>query len=66
MATSRNELAPEAKIGQRMVEVKIRFWTDEIAGPKEQIIPKHAWAAGAVRMERNEVGIPNPSTLCSI
>jgi hypothetical protein len=36
-----------------MIEVKIRFWTDGIARNKGNVKPKHAWAAGVVRMERN-------------
>jgi hypothetical protein len=44
----------EAKHGERMIEVKIRFWTNDIAEGEGAIIPKHAWASGVVRMERNE------------
>ena len=36
-----------------MIEVKIRFWTDEIASERGKIRPKHAWASGVVRMESN-------------
>jgi DNA mismatch endonuclease (patch repair protein) len=35
-------------------EVVIRFWTDEIAEERGKVIPKHAWSAGVVRIERNE------------
>jgi hypothetical protein len=44
--------ATTAPHGEKMIEVKIRFWTNDL-GPKGQIIPKHAWDAGAVRMEPN-------------
>ena len=44
----------DAKHGERMIEVKIRFWTNDIAEGDGVIIPKHAWASGVVRMERNE------------
>ena len=44
----------EAKYGERMIEVKVRFWTDEIAEGEGQIKPKHAWTAGVVRMHPNE------------
>lgn len=44
----------EAKYGERMIEVKVRFWTDQIAEGEGQILPKHAWTSGVVRMERNE------------
>jgi len=44
----------EAKYGERMIEVRIRFWTDKIAEGEGQIRPKHAWASGEVKMRRNE------------
>jgi len=40
-----------AKHGQRMIEVQIRFWTNDIAESKGQIVPKHAWASGVVKVE---------------
>jgi len=43
-----------AKWGERMIEVKVRFWTDGIAEGKGRIKPKHAWTSGVIRMERNE------------
>ncbi len=46
--------AKEAKHGQKMVEVKVRFWTDDLAAEKGKIVPKHAWTAGVVRIERND------------
>ena len=44
----------EAKYGEKMIEVRIRFFTDKIAEGEGQIRPKHAWASGVVRMQRNE------------
>jgi len=44
----------EAKHGERMLELKVRFWTNEIAEGKGQIMPKHAWTSGVVRMQHNE------------
>ena len=44
----------EAKHGQRMIEVKLRFWTNDIASEKGHVVPKHAWASGVARIERNE------------
>ncbi len=44
----------EAKSSERMIEVRVRFWTDGIAEGEGQIVPKHAWTSGVVRMERNE------------
>lgn len=42
-----------AEHGERMIEVKIRFWTNDIAEAEGNVRPKHAWASGVVRMERN-------------
>lgn len=36
-----------------MIEVKIRFWTDDLASEPGRILPKHAWASGVVRMDLN-------------
>ena len=44
----------EAKHGEKMIEVKIRFWTDGIAESKGKVKPKHAWTQGMVRIEKNE------------
>ena len=44
----------EAKQGQKMIELKIRFWTNDIAEDKDHVIPKHAWSSGVVCIERNE------------
>jgi hypothetical protein len=47
-----NEL--EAKHGEKMIEVTVRFWTNNIAKEKDRITPKFAWSAGVVRISRNE------------
>ncbi len=39
--------------GERMIEVKVRFWTNDLSGESGKIIPKHAWSSGVVWMERN-------------
>jgi hypothetical protein len=46
--------ATKPKYGEKMIEVKIRFWTDEISNQEGHIVPKHAWTSGVVRMERND------------
>jgi hypothetical protein len=47
--------AREAKLGERTIELKIRFWTDGISRePGKQIVPKHAWTSGVVGMKTNE------------
>jgi len=43
----------KAPQGQKMIEVKVRFWTDSIAAEPDNVIPKHAWTKGVVRMESN-------------
>ena len=53
MAKVTSTEAREAKWGEKMIEVKVRFWTDELSGPG-QIIPKHAWTSGVVRMKGNK------------
>jgi hypothetical protein len=45
----------EAQHGEKMIEIKLRFWTDDIAKGEGKVVPKHAWAGGVVRMERNSV-----------
>jgi len=44
----------EAKYGEKMIEVKVRFWTDSIASEEGKIIPKVCWEHGVIRMERND------------
>jgi hypothetical protein len=44
----------KALFSKRMIEVRVRFWTDGITLPKGFIIQKHAWASGTVRMQANE------------
>ena len=53
MATASIE-EKEAVHGQKMIEVKLRFWTNDIATGEGKIVPKHAWSAGVVRIEKNK------------
>ena len=58
-------VAREAKHGDKMIEIKLRFWTNDIAEEEGKVIPKHAWTSGVVRIERNDShgikpGIPRP------
>jgi hypothetical protein len=52
----------QAEQGERMIEVKIRFWTNDIASGKGSVRPKHAWASGVVRVERNKTHDINPGS----
>jgi hypothetical protein len=42
----------EAKQGEKMIEVKVRFWTNDIA-QDGKIVPKHGRTAGVVRITSN-------------
>jgi hypothetical protein len=44
----------EARHGKRMIEVRVRFWTNDLADGKGRIRPKHAWGSGVVRIEPND------------
>ena len=37
--------------GERMIEVRVRFW---LASEKGKVRPKHGWAAGMVSIEANK------------
>ena len=54
-------VSKEAKHGEKMIEVKIRFWTDDISDEKGKVIAKHAWSSGVVRIERNKSHVITPS-----
>lgn len=43
-----------AKQGEKMIELRIRFWTDSLADEKGKILPKHAWASGVVGVQANK------------
>ena len=54
----------EAAYGKKMIEVKVRFWTNDI-GDAKRILPKHAWTSGIVRVAANpehgiRAGRPQP------
>jgi len=50
----KSDLAREAAHGEKMIEVKVRFWTDNLAPETGKVIPKHAWTSGVVRIESNK------------
>lgn len=49
-----NAKAKEAVHGKKMIEIKVRFWTDNIADTEGKIIPKHCWDSGVVRISAND------------
>lgn len=53
MAENPDLEAREAKYGQKMISVNVRFWTDALAEQQGKIIPKHAWVHGVVHLETN-------------
>ena len=53
MPKKKTAASVKATQGEKMIEVKIRFWTNNIAPEKGDVIPKHAWTSGVVRIERN-------------
>jgi len=42
-----------AKHGERMIEVRVRFWTNDIAKRKGAIMPRHAWDSGVLAVLQN-------------
>ena len=44
----------KAPHGERMIEVKVRFFTDGIAKRKGEVISGHGWTKGVVRLTPNE------------
>jgi hypothetical protein len=53
----------EARRGSRMIELRVRFWTDNLAEGKGRIRPKHAWTGGVVRMSPNKAHGITPKNL---
>ena len=44
----------DAARGERMIEVRVRFWTNGIAGDEGKIVPRHAWDSGTVEVRSNQ------------
>ena len=51
---SSSEMEREAVYGKKMVEIKVRFWTNDIAEGEGKIIPKECWDSGVVRLSSNK------------
>lgn len=54
MADPNDTNSREAKFGEKMIEIKVRFWTDGLSGNENEILPKQAWSAGLVRIKGNK------------
>ena len=58
-----NPTPADAKHGEKMISVNLRFWTGNIANEKGKILPGHAWTSGTMRLEANQShGIPSGTT----
>jgi hypothetical protein len=44
----------KAAANERMIEIKLRFWTNGLARGDGYVLPKRAWSGGVVRVERND------------
>src|SRR6267154_6806682 len=44
----------QAQRGEKMIEIRIQLWTDQIADVPGEIVPKHALDAGIVYMPVNK------------
>ena len=52
----------EAPHGEKMIEVRVRFWTNAIAEGEDNIRPKHGWDTGYVQIAPNPAhGIVTPT-----
>ena len=54
MSDSKDMEQREAQQGEKMIEIRIRFWTNDLADDPGKILPKHAWSSGMVIMDRNK------------
>jgi hypothetical protein len=52
MASKRQVDKLESQQGEKMIELRVRFWTNDLADDGA-IRPKHAWASGVVRVKPN-------------
>ena len=54
MTTQKDVEEKEAKFGEKMIEVRVRFWTDSLASETGKVIPRQGWCGGVVRISRNK------------
>jgi hypothetical protein len=43
----------EAKHGEKMITLDVKFWTNNIAEQDGHVVPKHGWTWGVVRVQSN-------------
>jgi hypothetical protein len=51
---SKKLISSQAQRGEKMLEIRIKLWTDQIADAHGEIVPKHAWDGGVVYMPGNK------------
>lgn len=56
------EKSKPAVQGEKMIEIRIKFFTNNIAKQKGNIIPKNCWDSGMIVMERNTLHDIRPNT----
>ena len=64
-----NQTSRQARLNEKMIELRVRFWTNDIAETVGEILPKHAWDSGVVHMQRNvshEIEPQNPKPFHSL
>jgi hypothetical protein len=49
----KNNASRKAAPNEKMIELRIRLWTNNISETAGEIIPKHAWDSGMIYMQRN-------------
>jgi hypothetical protein len=54
MAANKHIENRKALQGERMIEMRIYFWTNDLAKGAGVIRPKHAWSSGMIRLEKNK------------
>lgn len=54
MNSNQCEIEPNPKRGEKMIELRVRLWTDEIAEVDGAIVKKHCWDYGTVSMLQND------------
>lgn len=41
--------------GEKMIELRVKFWTNDIAPKSGDVLPKHCWDSGMIVFERNHL-----------
>lgn len=44
----------QARHGEKTIEVRLRFWTNDIAETEDHIRPRHCWSSGTVSVPHND------------